>query len=70
MSDKDIHGTHTRGERHGRAKLSDAEVIAIRYCRESGSGVDELANVFNVSRWTIYDACNPKRRKITRRKYG
>jgi hypothetical protein len=65
MSDKKRHGTHVQGEKHGRSKLTDAEVFAIRYCRDSGSSVDELANVFGVSRWTIYDACNPKRRKLS-----
>lgn len=64
MSDKKIHGTHTQGEKHGKAKLTDAEVIAIRYCRESGFDVVDIANVFKVSKWTIYDACNLKRRKL------
>lgn len=64
MADKVLHGTHCRGEKHGGAKLTDAEVMAIRYCRKQGSGVDSLANIFGVSRWTIYDACNPNRRQL------
>ena len=63
-ADKKLHGTHIQGEKHGRAKLSDAEVLAIRYCRERGADVHSLSNVFGVSIWTIYDACNPKRRKL------
>lgn len=65
MADKKMHGTHTQGEKHGKVKLSDEDVRNIRYWKAGGVHVDALAASFGVSRWTIYDACNPKRRKLT-----
>lgn len=65
MADKKRHGTHTQGEKHGKVKLSDEDVRNIRYWKAGGIHVDALAASFGVSRWTIYDACNPKRRKLT-----
>ena len=65
MADKKMHGTHTQGEKHGNVKLSDEDVKNIRYWKAGGIHVDALAESFGVSRWTIYDACNPKRRKLT-----
>lgn len=61
----DSDGTHTQGEKHGKVKLSDEDVRNIRYWKAGGVHVDALAASFGVSRWTIYDACNPKRRKLT-----
>lgn len=52
-------------KKHGKAKLSDEDVRNIRYWKAGGIHVDALAESFGVSRWTIYDACNPKRRKLT-----
>ena len=45
--DKQRHGTTARGTRHGRAKLDDAKVTAIR---DSADSVSALARRFRVSR--------------------
>ena len=39
-----------RGERNGRAKLAEDEVLCIRRLKQEGSTVSELARVFGVSR--------------------
>lgn len=51
MADMIIHGTQSRGERHGAAKLTEADVLAIR----SMTGVlrKEIAAIFGVSRTNI-----------------
>lgn len=64
MADKKRHGTHIKGERHGNAKLTDAQVRDIRKMRDEGEHIDHIAWCFGVSKWTVYDACNPKRRKL------
>lgn len=46
-----------RGELHGRSKLSDAEVRAIRAMREAGVPVARIAAVFSVSTRHVYDIC-------------
>lgn len=45
-ADKISHGTDSRGERHGHAKLSEADVLAIRSVENANS---ELATSFGVS---------------------
>lgn len=42
-----------RGSAHSFAKLTERDVVEIR---QSDMNVDELAERFGVSRWTIYDA--------------
>lgn len=44
-ADKKIHGTSPEGVRHGMAKLSEADVLAIRNSRESSSVVGEQYGV-------------------------
>jgi hypothetical protein len=54
MADKLIHGTHNRGERQGRSKLTEANVREIRQL--NGIFLDrEIAAIFGVSRGTIND---------------
>lgn len=49
-ADKLLHGTRNSGERHGKAKLSEALILAIR----KGLGSDRaVAAAYGVSRWTI-----------------
>ena len=60
-ADKIRHGTSNRGSRNPQAKLTPELVTAIRHYRSEGHSVDDLAAVYGVSKWTIYDACNPKR---------
>lgn len=61
MADKLQHGTATIGSRHGNAKLTEEDVREIRQLRAEKVHVDEIAAMYGVSRWTIYDVCNPKR---------
>lgn len=63
-ADRIRHGTTLRGERHPNAKLTDVDVWEIRQHKSAGAAVDEIAYQYGVSRWTIYDACNPKRRQL------
>lgn len=63
MADKLIHGTHERGERHHNAKLTNSQADQIRWYRVEGFHPRALAQMFGVSVWTIYDVCNPKRRR-------
>ena len=51
LADKVAHGTHNRGERSPLAKLSNADVVAIRAARCTGQ---DLADRFGVSRDHIY----------------
>lgn len=60
-ADKIRHGRSNKGSRNGQAKLTEADVTQIRKYRADGMHVDAVAELFGVSRWTIYDACNPKR---------
>lgn len=48
-ADKLIHGTRARGERHGAAKLTEADVLAIR---ASTSPIQEIAETFGISQAT------------------
>lgn len=53
-ADKLLHGTHNRGERHSRAKLTEGQVKEIRALRGTVTGA-ELAERYGISRWAIYD---------------
>jgi len=54
--DKVQHGTHNRGERHGRVKLNELQVRVIRRLIEFGNLTRlEIAKVFNVNDSTIGD---------------
>ena len=49
-------GHRARGEKHYRARLTDAEVELIRQVYESGGiGYRKLAKKFDCSQWTIRD---------------
>lgn len=43
-----------RGEAHSQAKLTRAEVVAIRRAAADGEDFDDIAVRYNVSSWTIY----------------
>lgn len=51
-ADKLIHGTRTRGERHGQSKLSEADVLAIRAA--TGSQRD-ISVQFGIAQQTVSD---------------
>lgn len=55
-------GLMRRGERHGRAKLSDAQVVELRGRRAGGEGVRALAKCFGVSAASVSEIANGKRR--------
>ncbi len=50
------------GEDHPGAKLTNAEVEAIRQLHESGLSYAALAEKFDVSKWTIGRICRYERR--------
>jgi len=43
------HGTHIKGERNGRAKLTEEMVIAARKAHKHGATVSELARYYGMS---------------------
>jgi hypothetical protein len=51
-ADKLIHGTRSRGEKHGAAKLTEADVVQIRSMRGTRS-LREIAAQFGVSRSAV-----------------
>lgn len=59
-ADKLIHGTHTRGSRHGAAKLSEADVLEIRR-KASIFSQRVIASQHGISRETVRDIINRKR---------
>lgn len=61
MADKVRHGTLNKGETHGNSRLTQDQVKLIRNLRKEGAAAQPLADLFEVSKWTIYDVCNPKR---------
>jgi len=61
-ADKVAHGTRSRGERNGRAKLTEREVTEIRELYAGGSGWSyrELAFLYGVSQGLIGRIVNRK----------
>jgi hypothetical protein len=59
-ADKIIHGTIARGERHGRAKLTDNDVRVIRRILADGGSQSLAARWFAVSKGTIQDIARGK----------
>lgn len=55
LADRLLHGTDNRGERHGCAKLTGPDVIAIRRRRGAGERNGALAAEFGVTPATICD---------------
>jgi len=51
-----LHPETRRGERNGRAKLTESDVRAIREARAAGSTVADLARQYGVSEFSIYGA--------------
>jgi hypothetical protein len=54
-ADRDRHGRTARGERNGRAKLSAADVDAIRAARASGQELRAIARRYGVNKTTVSD---------------
>lgn len=52
LADRNLHGTHNKGERHGAAKLTESDVLEIRGSPAPGA---RLASVFGVTPSTISD---------------
>lgn len=55
MFDMVAKGRHARGERHGNAKLTAANVLEIRHRRAADESLLSLARAFGVSDQTISD---------------
>lgn len=53
-----LHVPNRKGEAHGRAKLTDDSVKAIRLARSLGERTADLAKRYRVSVGTIYFACS------------
>ena len=62
MEDRESKGRNKpqSGEKNGRAKLSEADVLRIREKRESGVSFQKLANEYGVHKKTIMDAVSGK----------
>lgn len=56
--DRDMHGrtAKPKGSSHGMSKMNEQTVLEIRKLKKSGISVDDLANRFSISRWTVFDA--------------
>lgn len=57
-----INNRTTIGERHGRCKLSDNDILKIKELRASGLKVLAIANIYNVSHQHISGICRGKYR--------
>lgn len=63
QADRNIHGTHNRGERHGRAKLTAGDVNRIRSLR-ARLPRGEIALLFDIDRSTVCRIQNGQRRNV------
>jgi transposase-like protein len=54
-ADRLVHGTHTRGSRNAKAKLTDADVLAIRAAVAGGTMPSVVARSYGVNKCTISD---------------
>ena len=54
QSDRLIHGTHNRGERSGRAKITLAQAQEIKARRAAGEPVRSISRDFNIGDRTVY----------------
>lgn len=61
MADRTARGRQARGERHGRTKLSDEELVAIR--GSAGKTQRQLARTYAVSQATISRILNERQRR-------
>lgn len=57
-ADRIVHGTHRNGERHGRAKLTEADARKIRALKGSPVTQIAIAKRFGVSRATVWSIHN------------
>ena len=58
MIDKNLHGTHNKGERNGSSKLTEPDFFMIRMMREFGWSIRFIADVFGVGKTTISNVLN------------
>jgi hypothetical protein len=57
-ADSKNHAEHTpRGERHGLAKFSDADVELVRALRDAGWTYRRIAEKMEMSRSNVFDIC-------------
>ena len=55
MAHSSRHGLHRYGEKHGRAALSESDVVSILYKYKIGNSISDIAKTFKVARPTIYN---------------
>jgi DNA invertase Pin-like site-specific DNA recombinase len=58
--DKVSHGRKPMGSTHGKAKLSEDEVILIRHLAATGVSITSIAKHFDITSPSIYDIVNRK----------
>jgi len=56
--DRVCHGTDSRGERHGRVKLKDSDVLEIRRRAANGERISNITKDFPLDRQSIYRIVN------------
>lgn len=49
LADREMHGTHIKGERHPLAKLCNADVVEIRAARDAGETCRSIADRYKIS---------------------
>jgi hypothetical protein len=59
-ADRDRHGTHGRGERSGRAKISNADAAYIRYLKDGGWKLRELEDRYGITKASLSYIINRK----------
>lgn len=60
-ADKLIHGTHSRGEKHGESKLTKKDVLKIKKLASSGLSQRKIAKTFSISQQHVSRLVNGKR---------
>jgi hypothetical protein len=57
MADTEGHGTKVRGEKSHHAKLTESQAREVKRLK-GNLKVDQVAEKFRISRWTVYDVWN------------
>lgn len=63
QADRLKHGTHSRGERSGKAKITAAEAAEIKRRRKAGEAVRSIAKDFNIGERSVYHIAAQERWK-------
>lgn len=52
------HGASAKGSNHGRAKITEADVLLIRQMRKAGRTIQYISDQFEIGRTTVAHICN------------